>query len=226
MKTHVAATRAARALLRVVPATLPRPLERRARATQYQAMTPQDGILTGQMLIAMPAMADPRFQRSVICICAHSARGAMGLIVNRPTPEMRFGALLDSMGIPRGDRMGDIRVHYGGPVERQRGFVLHSDEVRLVPGTLVFGKGMAMTATRDILEHISRGTGPRAAMMALGYAGWGPGQLEAELARNDWLTADPREDIVFGRADEFKWTAALKSIGVDPLGLSAAGGRA
>jgi len=226
METHVAAKRAGLARTCVAAATLRRPLDPGCRATHDQDMIRHDGTLTGQLLIAMPALGDPRFHRSVVCVCAHSEQGAMGLIVNRPTPQMRFGALLDSMGIPRGDRMGDIRVHYGGPVERQRGFVLHSDEVRLDRGTLAFADGIAMTATRNILEQISRGGGPRAAVMALGYAGWGPGQLESEIARNDWLTAAPRDDIVFGRADEFKWAAALKSIGVDPLGLSAVGGRA
>lgn len=186
---------------------------------------PSDG-LAGKLLIAMPALGDPRFARSVVVLCAHSAQGAMGLIVNRPTPEVRFPALLENLGIPRGEKLRDIRVHYGGPVERQRGFVLHSDEYRSAQGTMEIAGGLAMTGTRDILSDIARGEGPRAGVLALGYAGWGPGQLEAELARNDWLTGPAREDIVFGRADEFKWTAALRLIGVDPLGLSPQGGRA
>lgn len=201
-------------------------LDRAGRTTHDRGMKPDDASLIGKLLIAMPALGDPRFQRSVICLCAHSGQGAMGLIVNKPTPDLRFAALLDSMGIAHGDRMGDIRVHYGGPVERQRGFVLHSDDVSPQQGSRAFAEGIALTATRDILALIGRGEGPRSAVMALGYAGWGPGQLEGEIARHDWLTAAPRDDILFGRADEFKWTAALKSIGVDPLGLSAAGGRA
>jgi len=182
--------------------------------------------LVGKLLIAMPALGDPRFQRSVVYLCAHSPDGAMGLIVNRPTPEVRFPALLESLGIPVGEKLRDIRVHFGGPVERQRGFVLHSDEVRSPQGTMAIAGGVAMTATRDMLEQIARGEGPRAGVLALGYAGWGPGQLEGELARNDWLTGPARDDIVFGRADEFKWAAALRLIGVDPQGLSSRGGRA
>ena len=182
--------------------------------------------LVGKLLIAMPALGDPRFQRTVIYVCAHSAQGAMGLIVNRPRPEVRFPALLESLGIPPGDKLRDIRVHFGGPVEPQRGFVLHSDDVRSPQGTLEIAGGVAMTATRDMLEQIARGEGPRAGMLALGYAGWGPGQLEGELTRNDWLTGPARDDIVFGRADEFKWAAALRLIGVNPQGLSSQGGRA
>jgi putative transcriptional regulator len=185
-----------------------------------------DGQLAGKCLIAMPTMGDPRFARSVVYLCAHSAEGAMGLIVNKPAPDVRLGDLLDHLKITRAHGMPDIRVHIGGPVEHARGFVLHSSDYESPQGTMKVDDDVSMTATLDILERIAAGTGPRQSMLALGYAGWGPGQLESEIAQNGWLTADARNDLVFGRANEFKWTAALKSIGVDPVTLSSQAGRA
>jgi putative transcriptional regulator len=185
-----------------------------------------DGQLAGKCLIAMPTMGDPRFARSVVYLCAHSAEGAMGLIVNKPAPDVRLGDLLDHLKITRAHGVPDIRVHIGGPVEHARGFVLHSSDYESPQGTMKVDDDVSMTATLDILEHIAAGTGPRQSMLALGYAGWGPGQLESEIAQNGWLTADARNDLVFGRANEFKWTAALKSIGVDPVTLSSQAGRA
>jgi putative transcriptional regulator len=185
-----------------------------------------DGQLAGKCLIAMPQMGDPRFARSVVYLCAHSADGAMGLIVNKPAPDVRLGDLLDHLKIPRGAGVPDIRVHIGGPVEHARGFVLHSSDFESPQGTMKVDDGISMTATLDVLEKIAAGTGPRQSLLALGYAGWGPGQLESEIAQNGWLTADARNDLVFGRANEFKWTAALKSIGVDPVTLSSQSGRA
>lgn len=182
--------------------------------------------LTGKLLMAMPAMTDPRFARSVIYLCSHGPNGAMGLIVNKPRPDIRFARILDSLSITPRAILPDVRVHYGGPVEHGRGFVLHSPDYGAPPGTLEVTKTVSMTATLDIMQDIAAGKGPKAAMFALGYAGWAAGQLESEIARNDWLTADPRADILFGRADEFKWTAALRQIGVDPVNLSGAAGRA
>jgi putative transcriptional regulator len=192
------------------------------------AMKSEPSSLRGKLLIAMPAMADPRFAHSVIYICVHSAQGAMGLIVNKPTPEVRMTDLLGQLGIAPGPgaKMRDIRVHFGGPVERGRGFILHSTDYTAGDSTLRVDDDTAMTATLDMLELIAQGHGPERSMFALGYAGWGPGQLEAEIADNGWLSCAPRSDIVFGRADEHKWTAALKSMGVDPLGLSPISGRA
>ena len=178
------------------------------------------------MLIAMPGMQDPRFDRAVIYLCAHAEDGTMGLIVNKPATEVRFADLLDQLDIPRGDGTKDIRVHYGGPVETGRGFVLHTDDYASDAGTMRVDDGIAMTATLDVLTDIADGGGPDRSMLALGYAGWGPGQLEDEIADNGWLMADARADILFGRASEYKWTAALKVLGIDPLGLSATGGRA
>lgn len=189
-------------------------------------MEPQTADLTGKLLIAMPGMGDPRFARSVIYMCAHSPEGAMGLIVNKPTPEVRFAELLEQLGIARGAEMRDIRVHFGGPVETARGFVLHSADYTGGPATLRVDAQTALTATLDVLEVIATGGGPAASMLALGYSGWGPGQLEAEIGMNGWLTCDARHDILFGRASEHKWAAALKSLGVDPVSLSPTAGRA
>lgn len=183
--------------------------------------------LAGKLLIAMPGMGDPRFGRSVILICAHSDEGAMGLIVNKPMPDLNFAGLLDQLNIPRDPRGRDIVVHFGGPVERGRGFVLHTPDYRAEGGgTMEIGPRFRMTATQDILAALARGQGPDAALLALGYSGWGPGQLEAELLRNDWLTADAPEDLVFGGDPAGCWGAALRRIGVDPAILSGAAGRA
>ncbi len=182
--------------------------------------------LRGKLLIAMPAMADPRFAHSVIYMCVHSPQGAMGLIVNKPTPEVRMADLLEQLRIAPQPGMRDIRVHFGGPVEPARGFVLHSADYSAGEATLRVDEATAMTATLEVLEQIAQGRGPQHSMFALGYAGWGPGQLEGEIAANGWLTCAPRSDIVFGRANEHKWSAALKSMGVDPLGLSPTAGRA
>lgn len=174
----------------------------------------------------MPKMGDPRFSRSVIYLCAHSEEGAMGLIVNKPAADMRLKELLDHLGIDCGTQVSDQRVHIGGPVEHARGFVLHSADYESPQGTMKVEDDVSMTATLDILERIAAGAGPRQSMLALGYAGWGPGQLEAELARNSWLTAEPSNELLYGRANESKWTAALRSIGVDPVTLSSQSGRA
>lgn len=183
--------------------------------------------LCGKFLIAMPGMGDPRFARSVILICAHSGDGAMGLIVNRPMPELSFTGLLDQLGIPRGPQGRDIRVHFGGPVERGRGFVLHTPDYSANGGgTMQVGAAYGMTATQDILTALASGVGPGSALLALGYSGWGPGQLESEIARNDWLTCDAVPDLVFSDDDGGKWAGALRRLGIDPITLSAAAGRA
>lgn len=189
-------------------------------------MIESESNLCGKLLIAMPAMGDPRFAYSVIYMCAHSEEGAMGLIVNKPQPEIRFSKLLEQLSIPQGDGVRDIRVHYGGPVDNARGFVLHSEDYRSETGTVEVDSGICMTATLDVLENIAQGNGPKTSLLALGYAGWGSGQLESEIAQNGWLTCDARDDIIFGRANEHKWTAALKVLGVDPLLLSGTAGRA
>lgn len=182
--------------------------------------------LAGQLLIAMPDMNDPRFANSVIYLCAHSEDGAMGLIVNKLQPQVQFGELLEQLGINKAPGVRNIRVHFGGPVEHARGFLLHSSDYRSEAGTLEVDENIGMTATLDVLEDIASGQGPDVSMLALGYAGWGPGQLENEIAQNGWLTCDSSADIVFGRANEHKWTAALKVLGIDPILLSSTAGRA
>ena len=186
-----------------------------------------DSDLTAKVLIAMPGMGDPRFAQAVVFICAHSDDGAMGLIVNKPATELSFTDLLEQLEITPGDGAGDIRVHFGGPVEHGRGFVLHSGEYRAgSDSTLGINDDFALTATLDILEDLAQGSGPARSLMALGYAGWAAGQLESEIAGNGWLTAEARPGIVFGDDNATKWRRALETIGVDPVMLSATGGRA
>ena len=182
--------------------------------------------LGGKLLVAMPGMGDPRFDRSVILVCAHSPEGAMGLIVNKPVSELNFSMLLEQLNIAPGAGSRDIRVHFGGPVERGRGFVLHSPDYVGGAATMEVPGGYGMTATLDVLEALAHGAGPRRALLALGYAGWGPGQLEAEIGRNDWLTAEAADDLVFASEDGGKWLGALRRMGIDPLTLSPTAGRA
>jgi putative transcriptional regulator len=182
--------------------------------------------LDGKLLLAMPGMGDPRFEKSVILICAHYPDGAMGLIVNKPSADLSFSGLLSQLSIPRAPEGRDIQVHIGGPVERGRGFVLHSKDYAGGPATMWIDGGYGMTATLDILEALANGGGPQSALLALGYAGWGPGQLETEILANGWLTAEARDDIIFSHDDAAKWTKALKTLGIDPLTLSSSAGRA
>lgn len=191
---------------------------------------PQD--LTGQLLIAMPGMGDPRFAGSVVFLCAHSPEGAMGLVVNKAIPDVSFPEMLRQLGV-EGSATEEVPVGFGGPVETGRGFVLHSSEYKGRPsngdgqdGTLRVDQRFSMTATIDILEDIANGKGPDQAFMALGYSGWGPQQLEAEISLNGWLTCDASPTLVFGGRMQGKWEAALASLGVDPLTLSAEAGRA
>lgn len=186
-----------------------------------------DGMdLTGCALIAMPGMGDPRFEHSVIFMCAHSADGAMGLIVNKPMPDLPLRSLLEQMGVPLGADAREGLVHFGGPVENGRGFVLHEAGYESAISTLMVGDDFGMTATMDVLEDLALGRGPVEALVALGYAGWGPGQLEAEIADNGWLICEASQGLIFGVPDMEKWEAALSCLGIDPLTLSAAAGRA
>ncbi len=182
--------------------------------------------LTGKFLIAMPGMLDPRFDHSVILICAHGDDGAMGLIVNKPIPDLTFAELLDQMLIRKSGAQHAVPVIYGGPVERGRGFVLHADDQGKAEGRIHIPGAFAMTTTRDILQDLALGEGPSQAVLALGYSGWGAGQLEAEIARNDWLTVDADPGLVFSAPQGNIWTQALARLGVDPLTLSATAGRA
>ena len=183
--------------------------------------------LTGKLLVAMPGMGDPRFEHGVVFICAHSPeQGALGLIVNKPTPELSLADLLAQLGIPTGPESRDIRVHFGGPVEGGRGFVLHTADYAADEATLKIDERFGMTATQDILRALARGGGPDSALLMLGYAGWAPGQLEAEILANGWLVAEATPELVFADDGRAKWSAALKTLGVDPVSLSATAGRA
>ncbi|MDC0739093.1 YqgE/AlgH family protein [Cognatishimia sp. SS12] len=178
------------------------------------------------MLIAMPGMGDPRFAHSIVYLCAHNDDGAMGLIVNKTMGSMQFSDLLEQLSIAKGHASRDFPLHFGGPVESGRGFVLHSADYRSEISTLEVKAGFAMTATLDVLEDMAEGGGPDRAILALGYSGWGPGQLEAEIADNGWLICDPALELVFDTADDQKWGAALNTLGIDPLTLSASAGHA
>lgn len=183
--------------------------------------------LTGKLLIAMPGMEDPRFAGAVIFLCVHSPGEAMGLIVNKPMQEVTFGELMEQLDIPNRGAAPQVPVCFGGPIEMRRGFVLHSpDYAPRGEDALRIDPRFAMTGTLDILEDIAGGRGPARALLALGYAGWGEGQLEAEIARNDWLTADATPDLVFGSRMDRKWDAAVQSLGINPLMLSSEAGRA
>ncbi len=184
-----------------------------------------DGYLTGRILIAMPGMRDTRFQRSVVYICAHNEEGAMGLVVNKLIDSLTFDELLQQLGIENPQPGQKIDVHFGGPVESGRGFVLHSAEYEQ-ESTLKVDDGIAMTATLDILRDIAAGAGPKQHLFALGYAGWGPGQLDSELQANGWLTADANASLVFSQALEDKWAAAIKELGIDPSFLVTEAGHA
>ncbi len=182
--------------------------------------------LSGQILIAMPGMGDPRFDHSVVYLCAHSEEGAMGLIVNKPASDLDLSSLLEQIGITPTPQMRDMPIHFGGPVEHGRGFVLHSADYAGNDTTLQVDAQFGMTATMDILEDIARGEGPDTCLLALGYAGWGPGQLEQELQANGWLTAAASPELVFSPKVGAIWSKALNSLGIDPALLSATGGTA
>lgn len=183
-----------------------------------------DDSLTGRFLIAMPQMGDPRFARSVVFLCAHGDEGAMGLIVNKVADGVGFDDLLDQLGI-EGATINALTIHNGGPVETGRGFVLHSRDY-FDEGSVGVTDDVALTATIEVLRAIAQGGGPRKRLLALGYAGWGEGQLESEIQANGWLIADADEHILFDEDLERKWDKALAKLGVDPAALSGASGRA
>ena len=182
--------------------------------------------LDGKLLIAMPGMGDPRFDKSLIYICAHSEDGAMGLIINKPAVDLQFSDLLDQLRITPAQSYRPIEVHFGGPVEHGRGFVLHSKDYIAEDSTLEVNDELGMTATLDILEDISQGQGPNVCLLALGYTGWGPGQLEEEIRENGWLTCDADAALIFSPSNQDKWRDAIVSLGIDPRMLSATGGSA
>jgi putative transcriptional regulator len=197
------------------------------------ALPSSAGYLDGQLLIAMPVMGDERFERSVIYLCAHSAEGAMGIIVNHPAGSIDFPELLQQLGIiNKGEHIKlpenaeSMKVLRGGPVDTGRGFVLHSSDFYIENATLRIDDGVCLTATVDILRAIANGSGPKHAILALGYAGWAPGQLETEIQSNGWLHCDADSELIFGDDVDEKYGRALRKIGVDPGMLSNEAGHA
>jgi putative transcriptional regulator len=169
--------------------------------------------LSGQLLVAMPQMSDPRFARTVVYLCAHSSDGAMGLVVNRLIDSLSFGSLLAQLGVENDGAPADMPVHFGGPVESSRGFVLHTADY-------------CQDSTLVIDEAIARGSGPRRRVLALGYAGWAPGQLDAEIQANGWLLVPADLELVFGVQNDTKWERAIAKIGIDLTLLSSEAGHA
>ena len=204
------------------------PMTQKRKSTRR---TTARGYLDGQMLIAMPAMSDERFMRSLIYVCAHSSEGAMGIVVNQAAQNIKFPDLLVQLEvIPAKERIElpeslDVRVLKGGPVETGRGFVLHSADFFIENSTLPIDEGVCLTATLDILKAIACGSGPASAVLALGYAGWAPGQLEQEIQENGWLHCAADSDRIFGNI-EGKYERALRKLGVDPGMLSSDAGHA
>lgn len=184
-----------------------------------------DLFLTGQLLVAMPTMADPRFAQSVIFVCAHTPEGAMGLVLNRPILRPTFDDLLKQLQVAPVPPVRQIRLCAGGPVENARGFVLHTADWT-GEGSLKVNDAMALTASLDVLKVIAGGGGPRECILALGYAGWGPGQLDQEIQQNAWLSVSADETLLFDADHETKWRRALGKLHIDPLLLSDTAGHA
>ena len=189
--------------------------------------------LNGKLLVAMPGIGDARFERSVIFMCAHSPEGAMGIVINRTSKQITFPELLEKLEIISADHRIDLSpkvrgmtVQAGGPVEAGRGFVLHTTDYFSQDTTLPISTGIGLTATLDVLRASAGGRGPRKSLMALGYSGWGPGQLEQEIQSNGWLTCDADESILFDADFEHRYAAAMQRIGIDPRMLSSTAGNA
>ncbi len=184
-----------------------------------------EGSLTGQLLIAMPAMEDPRFAHSVIYVCAHTTEGAMGIILNRPLAQPSFDDLLRQLDVEPLPPARRVRLCSGGPVDHARGFVLHTTDWT-GDGSLMVDQEVALTASLDVLKAIADGGGPSRGFLALGYAGWGPGQLDDEIQQNAWLSAPAPIALVFDDEHDTKWRRALASLNIDPLLLSGTAGHA
>ncbi len=188
-------------------------------------MQTTQGYLAGQLLIAMPQMRDPRFVRAVVYLCAHSSEGAMGIVVNRLFDGLDFGDLLEQLEIAAGPGCDDVRIHFGGPVEGGRGFVLHTADY-MHETSMVVDDGIALTATVDVLKAIAEGMGPARCLLALGYAGWSPGQLDSEIRENVWLNVPADEGLLFDTDIDHKWEAAIHKLGIDFGSLSGDAGHA
>ena len=178
-----------------------------------------DSYVTGQLLIAMPGMRDERFAKSVIYMCAHSEEGAMGLVLNQRLDSLTFAELISQLELEEKHLSKDVPVHFGGPVESGRGFVLHTSDYQQ-DATLEVVNGVALTATVEILKAIAQGKGPQKSLLALGYAGWGPGQLDMEIRANGWLQVPSDSEIIFDIEPDTKWERAIQRLGIDPRMLS------
>lgn len=190
---------------------------------------PQSGneFLAGHLLVAMPGIGDPRFQSAVILICLHTAAHAMGIRINAAYEGMTVAAILARLGVEGTPRQPEQLVLAGGPVERERGYVLHSDDFEIAGSTMPICEGLSLTATQEVLKAMTDQTpGPARSALALGYAGWGPGQLESELRENVWLACPPDPDLVFDEDLDSKWRRALGKMGVSAAALSPHAGRA
>ncbi len=182
--------------------------------------------LAGKLLIAMPGIGDPRFERAVILVCEHSDEGTMGLIINKVAQEVRLSDVTEQLELGTPDLAVSGEVYFGGPVEMGRGFVLHSSEYISGIASHKVIEGVRLSGTLDVLEDIAQGRGPLQALLALGYAGWGAGQLEGEILQNGWLSVEADADFVFSPDADSKWSRALGKLGIDPLMLSADAGHA
>ena len=178
-----------------------------------------ESYVTGQLLIAMPGMRDERFAKSVIYMCAHSEEGAMGLVLNQRLDSLTFAELISQLELDEKHLSKDVPVHFGGPVESGRGFVLHTSDYQQ-DATLEVVNGVALTATVEILKAIAQGKGPQKSLLALGYAGWGPGQLDLEIRANGWLQVPSDSEIIFDIEPDTKWERAIQRLGIDPRMLS------
>jgi putative transcriptional regulator len=201
--------------------------------TSKTTQSGESSFLDGQLLVAMPGMADNRFARSVIYLCAHSEEGAMGIVLNRPARKVNFSELLVQLEVIAPDeairlpaQAGTVQVLKGGPVETGRGFVLHSNDFFIDNSTLPIDSTVSLTATIDILRAIAKGTGPDHAVLALGYSGWSAGQLETEMQHNGWLNCPADPSIIFDTALGSKYERALRKVGIDPGRLSSEAGHA
>jgi putative transcriptional regulator len=192
---------------------------------------PTGTTLSGKILIAMPGLADTRFEKSLVFLCSHTENGAMGLIINKTAPMMFFSDIIDQLNIMPPEKVAklpalllNLPILLGGPVEQQRGFVLHSREYFQAKASVEINETIALTATTDILQAIAQGRGPAKVMLALGYSGWVAGQLEDEIQRNSWLHCEADEELLFGTHQDEKYLKALRKIGVDPAMLSGEAG--
>ena len=189
-------------------------------------VTDGESFLEGKLLIALPGMGDERFAQTVIYMCAHSAKGAMGIVINKPIPGLTFAEVMKQLHIETRMTTAELPILYGGPVETGRGFVLHSGDYEASDSTLPVSEDISLTATLDILRAIADGRGPKHVLFALGYAGWAPGQVESEFQTNGWLHCEADPGLVFGVSPDAKWRTALERLGIGPSGLVADAGRA